>query len=158
MVVGLIPTVGYLCSCFTVPFHSIQQSRVTGLLKMLKCRSCHGSFHGVPNSFWQLCHQYIIFFIACGTQLPKFWTSHSNLGGSPKPKFRQVHHVSRALPNWLKWDSILHILETTPWSLRCMTQSPDSLKESHTKTLLTNFALTHSPFISFYASPNPPFD
>jgi hypothetical protein len=35
----------------TVPFHSIRQSRVTGLLKMLKCHGCHGGFRGVPNSF-----------------------------------------------------------------------------------------------------------
>jgi hypothetical protein len=35
----------------TVPFHSIRQSRVTGLLKMLKCHGCHGGFRGLPNSF-----------------------------------------------------------------------------------------------------------
>jgi len=36
---------------YTVPFHSIRQSRVTGPSKMPKCHGCHGDFHGVPNSF-----------------------------------------------------------------------------------------------------------
>jgi len=41
----------HVVSSITVPFHSIWQSHITGPSKMLKCHSCHGNFHGVPNSF-----------------------------------------------------------------------------------------------------------
>src|ERR1700679_4193937 len=34
----------------TVPFHSIQQSRVTGPFWRLKCHGGHGQFHWVPKS------------------------------------------------------------------------------------------------------------
>ena len=37
---------------------------------------------------------------------PKVWACHANFGRSPKPKFRQARHASRALPNWMKWYSI----------------------------------------------------
>ena len=35
----------------TVPFHSIHQSRVTGLPKLTKCHDCHSHFGEVTKSF-----------------------------------------------------------------------------------------------------------
>jgi len=89
----------------TVPFHSIRQSRVTAPSKLLKCHGCHGDFHSVPNSFGSHMTNIEFFSSPAALNCPNFWACHGNSERLPKPKFRQVRHASRALPNWLKWYS-----------------------------------------------------
>ena len=108
------------CVWCTVPFHSIQQSHITGPSKMLKCHGCHGDFYGVPNSFGNHVSNIENFsspaVLNC-RKFPKIWVCHDNFGRLPKPNFRQACHASWALPNWLKWYSkslsvLSHILQT----------------------------------------------
>jgi hypothetical protein len=66
---------------------------------MLKCHGCHGVFQGVPNSFSNHVTDIEIFSSLAALNCRKISVCHGNFGRSPKPKFRQVRHASRALPN-----------------------------------------------------------
>ena len=66
-------------SRYTVPFHSIQQSRITGPSKMLKCHGCHSDFYGVPNSFGNHMTNIEIFSLPAALNCRKF---PKNLGMS----------------------------------------------------------------------------
>jgi hypothetical protein len=48
----------------TVPFHSIRQSRVTGLPKSAKCHDCHGHLVQVTKTFLDTKKNYINFNMA----------------------------------------------------------------------------------------------
>ena len=65
-------------------------------------------------------------------KFPKIWACHSNFGRLSKPKFWQGRHASRALPNWMKWYSILSfsfITERRTSKLNVPTTRPYGLRE-----------------------------
>ena len=91
---------------FTVPFHSIQQSHITGPSKMLKCHGCHSNFYGMLNSFGNHVSNIEIFFIACSAKVPKisqkFGYVTATLGGRWNQIFgRPVMHHG---PWWIDWN------------------------------------------------------
>jgi len=90
----------------TVPFHSIQQSRVTGHFKMLKCHDCHGNFHGVPNSFGN--HV---------TDVENFGHVTATLGGHQNQNFGRPITYHR--PCRIDWNGRVYCTIMTNHSLHC---------------------------------------
>jgi hypothetical protein len=94
-------------SSFTVPFRSIQQSRVTGLLASPKCHGGHGQFGQVPNLYEDMINKNNKNKNLPPPNQPEKRWCHGHFWHLLKPKFWQACHGSRGLLNWSKWDSIV---------------------------------------------------
>ena len=75
--------------------------------RMPNSHARHADFGKVPKTFSKIQNFFFSFLNYLKKSVHDCWKKncHISFGSMPKPKFWQMRHASRVLPNWTKWYS-----------------------------------------------------